>query len=96
LHFEAQNIFARQSTRGRRVPQQYSFEVAKAKLVRFSAEHHGLRISALRHRGKRGTILDETDSLKASRISLRRSLGKARATLSLWRQEIPVAANLAF
>jgi hypothetical protein len=41
------------------------------------------------------TILEETDSFRASRTSFSLSLGKARETLSLWRHDTPVAANLA-
>jgi hypothetical protein len=41
------------------------------------------------------SLLDDTNSRNASKTSVSLSRGKARETLSLCRQEIPVDANLA-
>lgn len=62
----------------------------------FSTAHHGLDALALSRSHGQDLVLDGIEALKASKTSGSLSFGKALDTPSLWRQDTPVAANLAF
>lgn len=73
-----------------------SSEAVKVAPAVSSAGYHGLAALATSEASCSVFLLDGTDCLNASSTSVSRSRGNARETLSLWRHEIPVDANLAF
>lgn len=70
-------------------------EPVKVRLGGSSTAHHDLDALAFSLNRRQDLVLDETDSLKDSKTSASLSFGRALDTPSLWRQETPVAANLA-